>query len=89
MSDHIKWFFISVLIAGVLIPIGCSSQSDPDRLELCRERNSRLKLWYTSPAEIWDEALPVGNGRLGAMVFGNVFSERIQLNEESLWGEPG
>ena len=42
-------------------------------------------LWYMQPAAIWDEALPVGNGRLGAMVFGKVYNERIQLNEESLW----
>jgi len=43
------------------------------------------KLWYQQPANNWDEALPVGNGRLGAMVFGDVYNERIQLNEESLW----
>ena len=47
--------------------------------------NSHVKLWYKQPAQKWVEALPVGNGRLGAMVFGNVFHERIQLNEESLW----
>lgn len=43
------------------------------------------ELWYTQPAANWNEALPIGNGRLGAMVFGNPFDERIQLNEESLW----
>jgi alpha-L-fucosidase 2 len=86
MSIHIQRFLVFVIIAVVLIPSGCTSQSKSDRIELCLERNSRLKLWYTSPAEIWDEALPVGNGRLGAMVFGNIQSERIQLNEESLWG---
>lgn len=42
-------------------------------------------LWYNQPAKVWEEALPVGNGRLGAMVFGNPFHETIQLNEESLW----
>lgn len=42
-------------------------------------------LWYQQPAANWDEALPVGNGRLGAMVFGKTDIERIQLNEESLW----
>ena len=48
-----------------------------------------LKLWYRQPAGDWNEALPVGNGRLGAMVFGNPVRERIQLNEESLWaGSP-
>ena len=42
-------------------------------------------LWYNNPAKEWTDALPVGNGRLGAMVFGGVEQERIQLNEESLW----
>ncbi|MCF0054870.1 glycosyl hydrolase family 95 catalytic domain-containing protein [Dyadobacter sp. CY356] len=44
-----------------------------------------LKLWYKQPARNWNEALPVGNGRIGAMVFGRVNEELIQLNEESLW----
>ncbi len=42
-------------------------------------------LWYQSPAEKWEEALPLGNGRLGAMVFGKTNQDRIQLNEDSLW----
>lgn len=47
-------------------------------------------LWYQKPAEKWEEALPLGNGRLGAMVFGIPGKERIQLNEDSLWpGGPG
>jgi alpha-L-fucosidase 2 len=44
-----------------------------------------LSLWYNKPAKDWVEALPVGNGRLGAMVFGGVTQERIQLNEGTLW----
>ncbi len=43
------------------------------------------RLWYNQPAKNWDEALPIGNGRLGAMIFGNVGNELIQLNEETLW----
>ena len=44
------------------------------------------KLWYEKPAQSWEkEALPIGNGRLGAMLFGGVQQERIQFNEESLW----
>src|SRR5688572_6055946 len=43
------------------------------------------KLWYKQPARNWNEALPVGNGRLGAMIFGKVEEELIQLNEETLW----
>lgn len=42
-------------------------------------------LWYTQPSKIWEDALPIGNGRLGAMVFGTPGKERIQLNEDSLW----
>ena len=46
-------------------------------------------LWYTQPASVWQEALPIGNGRLGAMIFGGVRRERIQLNEDTLWaGSP-
>lgn len=47
------------------------------------------KLWYDKPASVWTEALPLGNGRLGAMVFGNPSVEQIQLNEETIWaGRP-
>src|SRR5688500_17475758 len=44
-----------------------------------------LSLWYRQPAAKWEEALPVGNGRLGAMMFGGITNERIQLNEISIW----
>jgi alpha-L-fucosidase 2 len=46
---------------------------------------SALTLWYTTPANAWLDALPIGNGRLGAMVFGKVDEERVQLNENTLW----
>jgi alpha-L-fucosidase 2 len=47
-------------------------------------------LWYKQPAKVWEDALPIGNGRLGGMVFGRVDYERIQLNEESVWtGQSG
>jgi alpha-L-fucosidase 2 len=50
---------------------------------------SELSLWYDEPAAEWVEALPVGNGRLGAMVFGGVAQARYQFNEDSLWaGSP-
>ena len=45
----------------------------------------RNRLWYRQPAHEWTEALPIGNGRLGAMVFGGTAHERLQLNEDSLW----
>ncbi len=47
--------------------------------------SGRHTLWYRQPAKVWEEALPLGNGRLGAMVFGGVTDERLQLNEDSLW----
>jgi alpha-L-fucosidase 2 len=49
------------------------------------ENNLHNTLWYRQPARNWVEALPVGNGRLGAMVFGGVAEERVQLNEDTLW----
>ena len=45
-----------------------------------------LKLWYERPAETWVEALPMGNGRIGAMVYGTPASDEFQLNEEHIWG---
>ncbi len=66
---------VSALAAGV----SCSSDA-PDQ---------PLELWYDRPAGEWVEALPVGNGRLGAMVFGGSSRERIQFNEDTVWaGEP-
>jgi len=50
-----------------------------------RADSGPLMLWYEQPAEKWTEALPVGNGRLGAMVFGKTGTERIQFNEDTLW----
>src|SRR5947207_5459146 len=42
-------------------------------------------LWYTHPAQKWGDALPIGNGRLGGMVFGGLAQEHIQLNEDTIW----
>ncbi len=57
--------------------------------KLSDEKWSSLKLWYNKPAQQWTEALPVGNGRLGAMVFGGAENEQVQLNEDTLWaGQP-
>jgi len=47
--------------------------------------NNSNKIWFDTPAEKWDEALPTGNGRLGGMVFGKPYVEYIQLNEDSVW----
>lgn len=44
-----------------------------------------MKLWYDKPAQDWNEALPLGNGKIGAMVYGSVHVEQVQLNEDSVW----
>lgn len=49
------------------------------------ESNNKFELWYNSPATIWEEALPIGNGSLGAMIFGTPECEHLQFNEETLW----
>lgn len=58
-----------------LISAHCPAQETPGRWEL----------WYGHPASVWEEALPLGNGRIGSMVFGGVTREHIQLNEATLW----
>ena len=62
--------------AGLLTGAACGN---PDK------QSENLKLWYDEPAEKWTDALPLGNGRVGAMVFGGVDQDRIQFNEETLW----
>ena len=69
------FFYLAILIFGGQIVVAQTSTA--------------LKLWYDKPASIWNEALPLGNGRLGAMVFGDPAVERLQLNEETIWsGSP-
>ena len=60
-------------------------------LSLGARADDHVLLWYDKPATDWEkEALPIGNGRIGAMVFGGVDSERLQISEKSLWtGGPG
>lgn len=62
-------------------------------LSVCYSQTSSTendwRIWFNHPAANWNEALPVGNGEIGAMIFGDVFNERLQLNEKSLWsGRP-
>ncbi len=79
-GTHVKkrgsWVGVTVAV-GLVWGAWCAVQAGP------------LVLWYPRPAEKWVEALPVGNGRLGAMVFGQTDEERLQFNEDTLWtGEP-
>ncbi|HLJ75878.1 MAG TPA: glycoside hydrolase family 95 protein [Acidobacteriaceae bacterium] len=64
-------FYCSILLLTVAIPASMSA-ADP-------------MLWYQHPARRWGDALPIGNGRLGGMVFGGVSNEHIQLNEDTIW----
>ncbi|MXV17819.1 glycoside hydrolase family 95 protein [Hufsiella ginkgonis] len=61
-----------ILLCLLCLPLGAFCQAN-------------LKLWYDKPAKVWTEALPVGNGRLGGMIFGDAGSELIRLNEATLW----
>jgi len=68
-----------LLIVFLLISNACFSQSQEN-----------LKMWFDKPASSWEEALPIGNGRIAAMIFGNPSRERIQINEATFWsGSPG
>ena len=62
----------AIMLLAILLPL----------YSFCQDN---LKLWYKKPAKVWTEALPIGNGRLGAMVFGGVKQELLQLNEATLW----
>lgn len=70
---------VATLAGGTIAaaaPIGARADAAPQP----------LTLWYRQPAARWEEALPIGNGRLGAMIFGGTAHERLQLNEATLWG---
>lgn len=54
-------------------------------VSLVSAQTANLKLWYAKPAKAWEEALPLGNAKTGAMVFGGVVTERYQLNDNTLW----
>lgn len=58
---------------------------NPTQDKVTGTSRTRHRLWYTRPASSWYEAVPIGNGRLGAMVYGDPQRERIRLNEDTLW----
>ena len=74
---------ITVFIKSVFVLY--ASTICTDAIAQNKETSNDLKLWYERPASEWSEALPLGNGRLGAMVYGGVDMEHLQLNEETLW----
>ena len=76
------------LISTCLLVIPCALAAQtgaiPDKID-SKDFDPATLLWYQEPAKQWEDALPVGNGRLGAMVYGGVEEERIQLNEDTYW----
>jgi alpha-L-fucosidase 2 len=83
-------FLSSLVFLSVLVPaIAAHALLVPTLAVHSQFANLSESLWYTQPAEKWTDALPIGNGRMGAMVFGGVPDERIQFNEDTLWkGQP-
>ncbi len=77
----------SLLIAALALLTAAASGSGPagQSSSSAAPASPEWKLWYRQPAAAWTEALPVGNGRLGAMVFGGTQSEIIRLNEDTVW----
>jgi len=71
-----KSFYLILVLSGFALFSGCKGSV---------KENDNLKLWYEQPASVWEEALPIGNGRLGAMVYGGKSTDHIQFNEETLW----
>jgi len=74
---------IATIVLGLALtfpPIVTATPSSPTS-----SNHNSLRLWYQKPATTWTEALPIGNGRLGAMVFGGVEREHLQLNEDTLY----
>jgi alpha-L-fucosidase 2 len=82
---YCKYFLPVLLLPFVFTVTLYAQQKEIPELINTGSFNPATLLWYNAPAKKWDEALPVGNGRLGAMVFGNNGEERIQLNEETYW----
>ena len=73
-----KNLFYNFLLFIVLFFGGCQNKTD-------NLYEKEQIIWFEKAADEWEEALPIGNGRLGAMVFGNPKNEKIQLNDDSLW----
>ena len=76
-------YLSKILLSSTLIIAGAVTVA---RTTAAPAADNSLMLWYQQAAQQWTEALPIGNGRIGAMVFGGVNRERIQLNEDTLWG---
>lgn len=91
LTNAFKSSLVKVRLAGVMFAIiFMITNTSHVAAQSGKNTPSDLKLWYDQPAgKTWENALPIGNGRLGAMVYGNVGTETIQLNEHTVWsGSP-
>jgi len=79
-----KKYLLFGLLTGLFFP--AVAQKSKLTVKATELGSQRYRLWYNKPAANWNEALPLGNGNLGGMVFGNAAQERIQLNEGTIWG---
>ena len=74
---HLIMISLCLILLCIPTEINAQGESNP------------MKLWYRQPANVWEEALPIGNGNMGAMVFGNPAKEHLQLNHDEFWaGSP-
>ena len=80
---------VTIALGAITLPTVADLTTNKDLDSSSSINASPLCLWYRQPAEKWIEALPIGNGRVGAMVFGGLDQEKIQFNEETVWtGKP-
>src|SRR4029079_7407623 len=75
--------FLFLPFVGLFAKMGLGKTALGRAMKL--QAGNALRLWYRHPAENWNGALPIGNGRLAAMIFGGIENEKIQLNEDTVW----
>ena len=91
-SVLLKYVCVSICVISLIIPnfaagMAGNKQNPAGQKDNLVKTSGKLSLWYEQPAKSWmTEALPIGNGPMGAMLFGGTELERIQFNEISLWG---
>jgi alpha-L-fucosidase 2 len=87
--DHVKTVLkvVPLCLGGIILLNSCTTIPVSNTSVI--KTDDSLCLWYDKPAQKWDQALPVGNGSIGAMIFGNAAQERLQINEDTVWtGQP-
>ncbi|MFA5814199.1 MAG: glycoside hydrolase family 95 protein [Bacteroidales bacterium] len=82
----IHWLRTAFILTVAVTPLAAAPPDSGTTSAPAASDRSATHLWYQKPAVKWEEGLPIGNGRLGAMVFGGTAEERLQLNESTLWG---